>query len=630
MQDLIGFMNTGILFVENGKITTANGENVNIFINGVPVDNLDEATFWAKNALRVEFMESSSNPEFQGKTNILNFVMREYVTGGLTRLNATQYFPNNGNYQASSKLVYGKMTYQALIKGGYSRDHRSGSEQTESYEDVWYEGNHYDMIERYQQENNFIGNNDIFGSFSARYRNHNFLATHVVGLLWNQNPGSGSHGLSEYEPQIINGDMMASHSDRRHLSPRITGGYTFSNVGNWNLQAVWSYNHAHNGGTSVYKDGDASPILTVTSENSNMYFVGGQAIYSPHSNLSLGPTFNQQIDTYKTDYSGSTLSRQTQSLSTTMMEFYFWYKPISKLGIHIAPQYSLYRRNVNHALKTTEHAPGVNGGLYYYIDNKSSMILKAWYAQMVAPVSERNDLILRQTELKWVEGNPGGKISDFYDFSLNYNIRPTQWFNTGLIISFNTHNKESVILYRPGGTEYDGVIGQYADASRRQSFNCYWNVGFSLFSNHLSLHNQLHYSYNSSKVGYKAVNFRVRPNISVHFGNCQVVALYSSPQKYLMDGGMGIMKTYHQYELKFYYGNGNFNLGVSAENIFTRRLTSHSWMVNGPYMSDSRNWTGGRGVRLSLTYTFDYGKKVDPGLNLSVGSEPESSVLGSK
>lgn len=203
MNSLIERMNTGLLIVNEGKITTAGGKAVSLFINGVPVDNMDAATFWAKNALRVEYMESSDDPNYAGATNIVNFVMKEYVAGGLTRLSANQTFPNDGEYKASSKLVWGRMTYNAVFKGGYSRDHFSGSDMNENYEDVWYGGNHYDLISRREYADQVNRSNNIYADFNARYSDgKNFRTTHSAAFQWNENPESLIKGSTAYDPRV--------------------------------------------------------------------------------------------------------------------------------------------------------------------------------------------------------------------------------------------------------------------------------------------------------------------------------------------------------------------------------------------------------------------------------------------
>ena len=87
---LIENMHIPVLYVDKGNIKSRTGGSVSIFINGVPADDMDMSTFWPKNALRVEFMESSPDPKFEGKHNILNFIMKDYALGGLTKLRGRQ------------------------------------------------------------------------------------------------------------------------------------------------------------------------------------------------------------------------------------------------------------------------------------------------------------------------------------------------------------------------------------------------------------------------------------------------------------------------------------------------------------------------------------------------------------
>ena len=64
MASMIDIMNTPLLKGENGKITTASGEPVSLFINGVEVDKIEQSTFWANNAIRVEFYPYTDDPKF--------------------------------------------------------------------------------------------------------------------------------------------------------------------------------------------------------------------------------------------------------------------------------------------------------------------------------------------------------------------------------------------------------------------------------------------------------------------------------------------------------------------------------------------------------------------------------------
>ncbi len=225
---LIENMHIPVLYVEQGGIKSRAGGNVSIFINGIPADDMDLSTFWPKNAMRVEFMETSSDPRFAGKQNILNFIMKEYVAGGVTKLRGKQQFPNDGSYEASTKFVYKKMTYNAMFKGGYIRDHRSGSYISESYDDVWYDGNFYDRIDRIENSDDNANRSDnIYAGFNARYRTDNTILLHKVMLKWDRNPESFQNGESFYTPQLFDGNKLHSITNNRILSPAIAGNYDF-------------------------------------------------------------------------------------------------------------------------------------------------------------------------------------------------------------------------------------------------------------------------------------------------------------------------------------------------------------------------------------------------------------------
>lgn len=116
--------------------------------------------------------------------------------------------------------------------------------------------------------------------------------------------------------------------------------------------------------------------------------------------------------------------------------------------------------------------------------------------------------------------------------------------------------------------------------------------------------------------------------MSWNFGNCSLTALYSSPEKTILPGGTGTGKSPHYYGLNFSYGNGNLIVDVELNEIFDKRLYNTSVFNSGPYSYTSRSWEKGRSVAVSLTYTFDYGKKVDPSIGISTQEIRSTSVLG--
>ena len=629
IPSLVDRMHTGILHVDGGSIKTVSGETVNIFINGVPADNMDQATFWPKNVRRVEYMESSNDPQFMGKNNILNFIMRDYVAGGLTRFSADQTFPNDGNYSASSKLVWGKMTYNALFRGGYSRDHLSGLDRMESYDDIWYNGTYFDHIRHAEETDVFGRSNDVYGGFNARFRNGKLTMTHSVALQWNEDPGSGMQGVSMYDPDIIEGNCMRSLTESRSLSPKVTGMYNVSLNSKWSVGGAWTFLHSHNEGKSCYIDGASSPIETMIHENSYKYKLLLSSLFSPRQNMFFQIYVSGMYDVFDMSYTGSTMSDQKQRNGTADMLFEWWYRPVGAVSLSIKPQISFYDRRVNSLHLDKEIVPGIDAFVLYTINRKNRLSFRVWYAQQSPGASVRNDLILRQTELKWLEGNPSVGPNDFYWFGLDYSLYPTDWFQSTFSTHYITRNNQTYISYRSGGEEYDGVIGEYCNSPRQDECFAQWVCGLNFFNGNFRIGNTLEYRYSRIREAGVISYFRTRPYLTWDFGNCSLSATYGSPERYFANGGTEKVKTDHQYDLTFSYGNGNFLFDVEFNNIFAKRLHSDHWLASGPYGYDSRTWTKGRNIAISLTYTFDYGKKVDSSINISSQDLRSTSALGS-
>lgn len=122
---LIKAMHLPFLEEKDGIIVTPGGETAVVFINGIRAEGIDIATFWPKEVKRVECIPNPTDPRYEGVRYAVNFIMPEYEAGGVTKVSLFQRVPNNGFYELSSKLVYKKMTYGAMLRGRYERDHRS-------------------------------------------------------------------------------------------------------------------------------------------------------------------------------------------------------------------------------------------------------------------------------------------------------------------------------------------------------------------------------------------------------------------------------------------------------------------------------------------------------------------------
>ena len=115
------------------------------------------------------------------------------------------------------------MTFNATVGGSYNRDHQTGSYENQTFDDVWYNGNFYERIDRTEfSDDNAIRNDNIKAAFNARYTaGQNFVATHNASFLWNRNPESHQNGSVFYTPSLFDGTGMHTHSKDRKTSAEV-------------------------------------------------------------------------------------------------------------------------------------------------------------------------------------------------------------------------------------------------------------------------------------------------------------------------------------------------------------------------------------------------------------------------
>lgn len=219
IESFLQNMSLPVLVYKENSIESRTGESISYYINGRPVSAVDVKTFWAKLAKRVEYYEHPLDPRYNGEPCVINFIMDEYEAGGITRGYASQNFPGGGFYTLSSKLEYKRMTFGLMLDGNVSRDHRGGSEGTEIYRDLFYDGVHYDQITREMDSHSWSRKNAVGATLSARYYTEKFQADHSVALSWNQNPGSGSRSTDLWSPNLFNSLSSETSSSGISVSP---------------------------------------------------------------------------------------------------------------------------------------------------------------------------------------------------------------------------------------------------------------------------------------------------------------------------------------------------------------------------------------------------------------------------
>ncbi len=78
------------------------------------------------------------------------------------------------------------------------------------------------------------------------------------------------------------------------------------------------------------------------------------------------------------------------------------------------------------------------------------------------------------------------------------------------------------------------------------------------------------------------------------------------------------------------WGNGIWNVNLSAKNIFNKGWQSETWQKNSPLYSERQHFynpTAHASVNLSVTYTIGYGKKIQRGNEVGGQDSAPSAIV---
>lgn len=610
--------------------TGLDGKPIVIYINGIKATNIDLSTFWPKQCIRVEFYEDPQDPKFNGDRNVVNFIMPIYEWGGLTKLQGWETMPGStGNYNLSSKFSYKDMTYGLYVGGGYSRDHFGGRSATTEYRDLYYDNTHHDLITGTEESASVSRNDNVAGSFSARYRKGNTNINHQASLNWSRNPNSYSHGILAYTPDILKGNNMLSRSKTRALSPVISGQYEFR-PREVNFAVNWKYSHNHNSSWSDYAAGADEPFFNSTRENVNSlsgFLFAGWAFHNKKGALTGRLVTN--YDWYNTLYGGTYANDIKQRRGNTTLKANVQYIPFEKLRLSVSPQLALSYWQLESAEQTTKLSPGIEANIYYGWNKKHSTSLMVSYFRKDPGASEWNDAMVRQSELWWIKGNPGLGIYETYWIYLSHRFVQSRIFTLAVSGWWTRDINSTAFRYYAATPEQGGLVKEYINTAGSQSASFFIDPRVNLFNNNLSIWVQIQGNYfmNFGALGASTFNMHYSGGANYYFGNFSAGFYFNTRQKWIKDDN-----TYGSYPLQtglnLSYGNGNIQTSVMLNNFTDKYWTSTNRQNTHHYTYSEQTWSRGCSVSLSLTYTFDYGRKLKDRSTIGAESDSKTSVIG--
>lgn len=625
---LIEAMHLPVLKVKDGQILTLSGEPVSIFINGERAENVDIATFWPKNAKRIEYIPTATDPKYEGASSVINFVMQEYEAGGVTRLNGFQRMPNIGYYTAASKLVYKKMTYGALFHADYSRDHRSSRKGSTTYKTIYYDNAFFDEIVRNEDENFYERDQRFDLSLNARYSTNKFRATHAVSFGWSRNPGSGAHSTGAWSANLFDSDFTSAFNTSKYLTQQVSGNYYAQLSRKWHIAGKWIYTHSGNNSTSETQFGHADIVYNHAKENVNSlnFYIFPSLILSEKwlFQYKLESTF----DWYTTDYSGTANTQQTQHRKDISSFVRIGWTPSENIKMTLTPGIAAALWKIGE-IRRTSVQPTANLSLNWSPTSKVSFNGSLGFFMRPPTAGESNPILIKTSELLWTRGNAWLKSLTSWDTYLMSSYLASNRLNFALGIGYTKTRNDLTATYDSAPIDMGGLIKYIENAKPIDRIRISFDINTSFFDDKLSINLAPHWHYaHSHDINFN--HFNISADADYTIGNCKMQLSYEGPYKDIAEDGRE--RTWQQdcWNFSFTYGIGNVYMNFHVDNIFHNKAKNTSAYTSPNFSTEYTGFRTGRTFFVNLTYTFDYGKKTDRRIDISGPESTRTSILTSK
>lgn len=631
-ESLVSIMNTPYLRVRDNEIFDLKGENVKIFINGYEATAVDLQTFWPKDVKRVEYISNSSDSKYKGYPSVVNFVTTIYKTGAVSKINLNQSLPQpKGRYDLASKIEYKAMTYGVQF-GCQNYNSRATEQDDEQYRNVYYDNILYHHINHSAEGNSNSSFTILNGLFNAIYKKDKLRLLHSLSFTWKKNSNEFD-ATDNWNPTLITGDGAWSNLRQKSWGINISGQYSFGVSSKMDLHTTWVYSYANNNGNISNQTGNLSPIYNINFEKAHNLNILSILSHRLNNKMVLQYQLLNETNFYNIKYEGSYLNTSHQVSGSGMIGIRWLWQPLNAISYELNPGLTLTYRTIRDLTNYVNLRPRLYTALKWHQSKNADFGIFGNISTTNTPASASNEAIIRESELKWLMGNPYLKDTWTYNLGLFQTWICTNWFTPSL--TFNYLNSNNIYLeYTSAPMNLGGILAKYVTRNPEHNFDLDMDLNFNLLSRKLGIDLEpalMIFKFRKNESGHNSLTrFVINGTIRYILGNFNLRLSYSSSEKVL--GNSGTMTFYRPDNWRFgiAYGNGNFYADLTFNDIFhSQSLRQYEYRFDD-YTKNQVVWQQGRSIGLNFSYTFGVGRRIDRNINIENIKSTDSGVIGSK
>lgn len=636
--DLLKFMAIPQLIINplEKKVTTLSNENVAFYINGLPADDADVANLYCMDAVKVEFIQDSTDTKFQGHRYVVNFILKPLESGGYTRFNLNTTGFRDFSYFGSvySKFNYKKVTYDFNAGSNYY-DIKQGGENssqrfllTDNYESDYYVYRNTDS----KNEDYGFKRYDIPLSFRISYSNDKIVIRNSIRFAFNDILKLFYKGQLDIITPDTDGQYEYSQSDR--MLNRVVGWdgyYLFTLPKGFSLSLTPAFKYSARTSGHTYHSNYGIEDKIVTNNNERNYTGSLNAnlrkTFGVH-NLSL--KYIGDISHYKNIFTGnspykSNVLTLTDNLGATYNYYGQRWQFICDLSL---------RHTLNDIEGNTDHyiTPGIVLIANYSPTNKHQFSICNSFSRVAPMASTASNHIFQINEFLWAKGTENLRTQNDIGLGGYWTFLPSHTisFTLNPDYMFSRHTLRDI--YTP---YLDGkaVLRSKSNNGDFHNVRISGNLALRLLSDRLSIGTTINYRFwkltGDGAFVHHFVDGTVYASYIINAFNINV--LYRTPGKYVDQSGL-INQTPNIYTISAGWTNPHWNITVRCTNPFA----GTKWVLKSRFQSDyysyhTRTFEDSyyNNFDISVSYTFGYGKRLPQVDEVDAGIESRTlSITG--